>query len=700
LASISVADGELVQKSKPASLVIVVPFTFEDGEKVVDGLRKWSRPGDPCPAVRMLSLSSPGKRGSSAGTGSPVDVLFWFNRDLDEDVPSRDASALKEAFLEALKPSSHCFGRVQFKSAHLTDEEDAYPFGPSNQWYDLFLSPERPLAPYEYAFWCEHDVTPLQSGWVDVLLREVTFPSVDFFVRGSLHRGHKLDDIVLYPDEASWVTHINGNALYKANDPEFTAMISECREANRGSKSFMSSFDAAMWIRHVTSYAAKWEKYQGYAHRIQYTDLIQNLNQDVPWPEGARELVSRSPRTFLVHGSSTSAGEEHRTKTYDKGAAVDPAVPVPSPAASTATGEQPAAVLPYRPKVFPRGKVAVVIPLIASQIEKLRVLFSLSSQSAFRACDPEKVERKKKELSVDLVFQISSSWMDESDVAGNDALEALNALLDEHPLFRSCFGTMHFRAADLTPSEDIHTANVFTGPNLQFRRMMNDNYLRSRFSHVLLLEPDATPIKHDWLERLWLEARGGGTEESFWMKGTAYRGFRGDWVRNRAPYNITRVSSMWAAMNGNGIYNLQDPEFYEFMDRVWEAHPDLPYDGAIHAYLFDVDNFEYTKRALTKIRYTSYVQNHGATRFDISTIRRESPETYIVHSSCRAEFRNKQVYCFVCERDEPWSEACQVKLNSVDNLLGYDRYTTGPTYHGPEISNANEEELWRENIVV
>lgn len=163
--------------------------------------------------------------------------------------------------------------------------------------------------------------------------------------------------------------------------------------------------------------------------------------------------------------------------------------------------------------------------------------------------------------------------------------------------------------------------------------MMNENYLRFRFSHVLLLEPDATPIKHSWLERLWLEARGGGTEESFWMKGTAYRGFRGDWVRNRAPYNITNVSSMWVAMNGNGIFNLQDPAFYEFMDRFWEAYPDLPYAGAIHAYLFDVDNFKHTKRALTKIRYSSYVQNHGATRFDIATLRRVSPETYIVHSS-------------------------------------------------------------------
>ena len=260
LAKMSALGGELVQRSKPASLVIVVPFTFKDAEKVVNGLRKWARPGDPCPAVRMMLssssvlsssslLSSSARRDSSinANSKSPVDVLFWFNRDLDDIVQSRDA--FKENFLKALEPISHCFNRVEFKSARLSEEEDAYPFGPSNQWYDLFLSSERPLANYDYAFWCEHDVMPVQSGWVDALLREATFSSVDFFVKGSLHRGRKLDGIVPYPDGTSWVGHINGNALYKANDPEFLAMISQCREANRGS---MTNRKSSFWARRET----------------------------------------------------------------------------------------------------------------------------------------------------------------------------------------------------------------------------------------------------------------------------------------------------------------------------------------------------------------------------------------------------------------------------------------------------------------
>jgi hypothetical protein len=86
-------------------------------------------------------------RDSSTRTSSPVDVLFWFNRDLDDLLHAMDANIVQEIFLDALKHAAHCFGRVEFKSARLTWDEDAYPSGPSNQWYDLFLSPERPLAP-------------------------------------------------------------------------------------------------------------------------------------------------------------------------------------------------------------------------------------------------------------------------------------------------------------------------------------------------------------------------------------------------------------------------------------------------------------------------------------------------------------------------------------------------------------------------
>lgn len=87
---------------------------------------------------------------------------------------------------------------------------------------------------------------------------------------------------------------------------------------------------------------------------------------------------------------------------------------MPDESSSTAEGtEEGEDRLPFRPKAFPPNKVAVVVPLIASQIAKLRVLFSLSSQEAFRPCDWEKYGGKGMP-NVDLIFQISCTWLDES----------------------------------------------------------------------------------------------------------------------------------------------------------------------------------------------------------------------------------------------------------------------------------------------
>ena len=89
-------------------------------------------------------------------------------------------------------------------------------------------------------------------------------------------------------------------------------------------------------------------------------------------------------------------------------------------------------------------------------------------------------------------------------------------------------------------------------------------------------------------------------------------------------------------MNGNAIYNTQDLAFSEFLQSVWNASgPKMPYDVAIHDYLMNSTNYNHTRTALTKIRFTSFIQNHGVWPYVSSKIRREYPETYLVHSKKR-----------------------------------------------------------------
>lgn len=39
---------------------------------------------------------------------------------------------------------SHCFGKIRFMSAALSEAEDQYPAGPSNMFFKLFTLPKYP----------------------------------------------------------------------------------------------------------------------------------------------------------------------------------------------------------------------------------------------------------------------------------------------------------------------------------------------------------------------------------------------------------------------------------------------------------------------------------------------------------------------------------------------------------------------------
>lgn len=260
----------------------------------------WSEVGDPCPRTKMLPSKA-------------VDVLFWFNKDFRSQSNAKFAAAFHKNVTRALSPIRECFGEVIYGSAMLSDEEDRFPRGPTIQWYNLFISPLRPLRKYAYVFRSEHDVYPIRSGWVDALLSEVTFRG-DFFVKGSIHRGEKFADFVSYPSSASWITHINGNALYKVNDPQFNSMMSSCASEDQNvADEYLATFDVALWKKYVTSYAETWPSFQNYAHKFQYTDLIMSYSDDVS-QEKITSLLSSSPNTFFLHGSSGSASDVARLR--------------------------------------------------------------------------------------------------------------------------------------------------------------------------------------------------------------------------------------------------------------------------------------------------------------------------------------------------------------------------------------------------
>jgi hypothetical protein len=276
------------------SVAIVVPFTTIDFQKAVDGVRRWSILGDPCPGITVA-------------TQSPLHVLFWFNRDLEQEPLLGLGKLAQSAITHSLQPVQHCISSVSFGSARLTDDEDPYPFGASNMFYKLYVAESDPLRPFDYFLWAEQDLTPVRSGWMDALIVEVALHQ-PFFVRGSIHRGSNLDELVKRPSEEAWVTHINGNAIYSCHDTTFRAMVKACYNA-RASKGIHASFDLAIWMTFVSNHqnTRTWKRYQNYAHKFQYTDFMQNHGYAFPGHVVAH-VLERSPSTYMIHGDPNSAG--------------------------------------------------------------------------------------------------------------------------------------------------------------------------------------------------------------------------------------------------------------------------------------------------------------------------------------------------------------------------------------------------------
>ena len=210
-----------------------------------------------------------------------------------------------------------------------------------------------------------------------------------------------------------------------------------------------------------------------------------------------------------MHGSLVSAGEEHRKKTFENGVAVDvsessttttkkkqqqqktlTSLPLPDEEASLDKDEtdldDEQQQLPFRPKAFLPPKVAVVIPLITSQIETALPFPCLVKKPSDRATGNVWAATTAHEAYPSTSSSRSRARGSTRAAPPETKPTARFRASWTSPTLHVCSDKVHTRAANLMPSEDIHTAYVFTGPNLQFRRMMNDSWLRYRFSHMLL----------------------------------------------------------------------------------------------------------------------------------------------------------------------------------------------------------------------
>ena len=191
---------------------------------------------------------------------------------------------------------------------------------------------------------------------------------------------------------------------------------------------------------------------------------------------------------------------------------------------------------------------------------------------------------------------------------------------------------------------DVGSAGYMAGPNNQFFDIVRS--FAKGMSHILLMEPDAVPIRPNWLKAAEDIVRG---SERFWINGSHYRG----------TAMITSVNHI----NGNAIYNVGDTQFRTFFENVFvpyfhrrvKDNPSICYDIV----LYDMFAKAYAKMPSEEVvalwketahlfRFSEWIvdvshANDREAHVLMSTVaaQKRYPNSYVVHGAVENLFGNR-----------------------------------------------------------
>eukprot|EP00164_Ancoracysta_twista_P010276 GFYU01015445.1.p1 GENE.GFYU01015445.1~~GFYU01015445.1.p1 ORF type:complete len:420 (+),score=97.69 GFYU01015445.1:103-1362(+) len=300
----------------------------------------------------------------------------------------------------------------------------------------------------------------------------------------------------------------------------------------------------------------------------------------------------------------------------------------------------------------PRSNLAIVMPFVVKQTEKLIRIMKMWDQEGTFPCSlplKEKVQSYDGRSKIDLIIYYNNLWNSNSGKAAKE--EIMNTAQTLYSI--RCFDELRFLEADLNEEEgaDYRTTGYYgvNGPQRQFYKLFWMPEL-GRYDYFMLLEPDVWPIRAGWLDEVhritedeiptsftgscklendqspntnvginyWNAQQ--NFANTFWIKGSIHRGTEGlHW-------------SFADHINGNALYKLHDPEFDAFMKenmRRWPVE-----DPNVQPQAFDVAIF-YTimsKEYRHKVRYyvySEFLQNYHTTPVTKSSL---SHRTVLVHA--------------------------------------------------------------------
>jgi hypothetical protein len=188
-----------------------------------------------------------------------------------------------------------------------------------------------------------------------------------------------------------------------------------------------------------------------------------------------------------------------------------------------------------------------------------------------------------------------------------------------------CFQEMEIRTADLNEASDNH----MKGSRAMFESITSGEIGLKNPQYVFWMEPDAVPIRPDWLNALDRTCR---TDEKFWVKGSALRHDL-NWQVLSQRYG----QSFLYHINGNAIYNMAAGEYPKFYHRILIPYLEAKgkrhfhFDSALAFYLQDIHNVDYWRQISHHFQYTDLIQNRWGENYSVPERASKYPNTYIIH---------------------------------------------------------------------
>lgn len=248
------------------------------------------------PSIQSWQHTQPCTRALS----SPVALILHHNKIFDVGA----INDVKNFWRSLSWEVKNCFTSMELWSAGLSAEEDVYPMGPCVMFHRTFVRARI----FGFSHWLQYepDVFPIRTGWLEraIFLVEDN-PTCDLWWQlGSEPSYDSVTDFLKTSTGTRDVDlHINGNALYCVNSPEFAAYRAMVRELFPPmgclGDEYIGEFNGHDHALYRARRSDSSTRFQHVHYKFRLDPFIRNFGASAFDMQTVRTMY---PETYLIHG--------------------------------------------------------------------------------------------------------------------------------------------------------------------------------------------------------------------------------------------------------------------------------------------------------------------------------------------------------------------------------------------------------------